>query len=584
MSSSAGINPTPAPRRMRKIVEVCEACKEISPEKKNTAIEDSRESVDVGGGKVLNVIKLQCGHSIIEEVMAGVGTDSEGNTNSSEDIYFDARSKISLDTETGLPKIPRYYQVKTANFIEQANYRAGIFHDTGVGKTLCAMLPVLAHREILLPLAVFCKAGLTRQWQFELKDWLGLESQVIQNGKHAPCYKEGPDDEFGYDAFIVSYDSFKRTSWIEDFRVNYIILDECQAIKAIESKRTKAIQDAVRDKQNVVGLSATPFKNSAREYYPVLNLLEPKLFYSEQAYLERYVNYYFDASAGVMKYGGLVNPERFKERTKHFIIRYTREEVAPELPKINRQFTYMDVEDELIQAFEKAYDEFDSIWNESEEHNIGKNKELQASLFKLWHLTGISKVNSTVEYVKEFLENEPENKKITLFKHHNDVGDFIKIKLDAWCEKNGYNKPLILNADSPWRDKYVDQCTKTHWPSIDPKDRVLIVSALAGGEGLNLQACGDMVGVERLWNPQNEGQCEGRFSRIGSVSDTIYAQYFCAVGTIDDYFVELNEKKRKWFNEAMSGVGGSGEELERNVMQELTEAIVRRGKKRFKRK
>jgi len=43
--------------------------------------------------------------------------------------------------------------------------------------------------------------------------------------------------------------------------------------------------------------------------------------------------------------------------------------------------------------------------------------------------------------------------------------------------------------------------------------RIMLASTLAAGEGLNLQFCSFYIMMERQWNPANEEQPEGRFSR-----------------------------------------------------------------------
>jgi SNF2 family DNA or RNA helicase len=83
--------------------------------------------------------------------------------------------------------------------------------------------------------------------------------------------------------------------------------------------------------------------------------------------------------------------------------------------------------------------------------------------------------------------------------------------------------------------------------------------------------------VERQWNPANEEQAEGRFSRIGSLAESISATYMTAIGTIDEFFMKLVENKRRLVREAMTGQKSNWDESE--ILNELSAMIVSHGRK-----
>jgi len=105
---------------------------------------------------------------------------------------------------------------------------------------------------------------------------------------------------------------------------------------------------------------------------------------------------------------------------------------------------------------------------------------------------------------------------------------------------------------------------------------LMVASALAAGEGLNLQTCADMIMHERMWNPGKEEQCEGRFPRPGQKASSINAIYTHMDGltAIDAILNEIVERKRIQFH-ALHGTGEMPQWSEDNIIRELADSIVR---------
>ena len=72
--------------------------------------------------------------------------------------------------------------------------------------------------------------------------------------------------------------------------IKTIVLDECQQIKNPDSSRTQQVRRIAKNTQ-VIPLSGTPWKNRGSEFFSVLNMLDPKKFYSFQGYKDRWVDY-----------------------------------------------------------------------------------------------------------------------------------------------------------------------------------------------------------------------------------------------------------------------------------------------------
>jgi SNF2 family DNA or RNA helicase len=84
---------------------------------------------------------------------------------------------------------------------------------------------------------------------------------------------------------------------------------------------------------------------------------------------------------------------------------------------------------------------------------------------------------------------------------------------------------------------------------------------------------------ERQWNPANEEQCEGRFSRIGSTKTSILVKYMVAIGTIDEWFTELVDTKRKHLTSLLDMKEASMDET--SLTREMMDIIYNQGRKKW---
>lgn len=615
-------------------------------------------------------VTLECGHTLISE-------------KSSEADYSDF---ISEDGRSLYP-----FQIDGCKFAEASNFHCLIADEMGLGKTVQALAILKKHPE-LLPCAVFTKTSLKHQWFAEVVRWTGLIPQIIEGN-------DKPSDIFK--VFIISVDLLRSLDWLNDWSVRTVIIDECQSIKNIQSKRTHAIRnflkkgfttarkennsierdriemiarnlikyhgisdrfelkfanigshrlglcecrstkegiivgkiiisenhcavdtedeiietilheiahaitpgaghkniwretaiaigstgeihgecegtvsprEVVTDPIKVIALSGTPIKNRINEYFPILNILRPEIFYSPIDFERNWVGEYWDGRK--RRKGNLINPKRFQEATKDFIIRRERNEVLPDLPKINRQFHYTDLSAIAEREYKRVVKEFIEF-NEEREDSIKSSDrgQILAYLTRMRHIVGKAKIDVTVDFVKDFLFDT--DRKLTIFVHHKDVGELIKEKLISICQQNDCNEPLQLTSD---QDALTRNETIMKFKN-DQFSRIMIASTLASGEGLNLQFCSDCIMVERQWNPANEEQAEGRFSRIGSLATSISATYMTAIGTIDEFFMKLVENKRKLIKEAMTGEKVNWNESE--ILSELTQMICKHGRKEW---
>lgn len=506
-----------------------------------TAVEVSRFNI----GKS-SLVKLECGHLIASEKLVSDSTDT----------------KYLKPFPDGRKLMP--YQIDGVKFAEQSDVNCLIADEQGLGKTIQALAVLSYNLEALTPAVVVTKTTLKQQWLFEIVGIVGTRKvQILKTAKD----KALP----GFDIYIITYDILKNAEVFEFINVKTLVLDECQAIKNHLSGRAKAVQQIVSSHniKHIMGLSGTPIKNNAGEYFTILNLLRPSRFPEYKRYLRTYCDSYETFYGD--KTGGLKDAEYFHQQTSDFIIRRTKSEVLKDLPELTRRFHHVEFDKRLSAAYASANKELEELFYAEEDENTMTN--MIAVMTKMRQIAGVSKVPAVVEFVTDHLLST--DRKITIFVHHHVVNNMLEAELNTWLRDGDYLPALLLTSDMS-ADKRADAVQEF---KDNPKRKVLIASTLAAGEGLNLQFCSDSIMMERQWNPANEEQAEARFHRYGQ-KNNVNVTYAIATDTIDEYFTELVEQKRAIVANTLDGKVVNWEM--NSLMKELASVLVQKGGKKWR--
>ncbi len=538
--------------KISKLQDKCEVCNKVAKVKTRIQIRN----------KV--IITLECGHVSFRDCVATSAFDS---------IIFDGDPKCkhvwgigkarTTCGECGAHKLYDY-QIIGAQALEKANGRMAIFDEMGLGKTLQSLAYLKFHPEAF-PFLWVTKSGVKFQHGKEILRILGIKAlpQVLQSGR---------DTLMSGMNVIASYDIFRRLdlTMFANHGFKSIILDECQAIKNPDSSRTQCIRTIAKNIPRIIPLSGTPWKNRGSEFFVVLNMLDPKRFWSYKSFCDQWVDHYWDGNK--YKEGGIRRPDKFKEYIADLAIRRERTEVMPELPLINRTRLISQVDESARKLYNQEKQHLIDIYNSAviggDEDSFETAQKLNQSLMIMRQIVGIAKVPATIEFATEFLEET--DRKLAIFVHHKKCGELISTQLTQFCESEKLAfRPLVLTADlTPIERMAIAEKFNSNG------NRLLIASTLASGEGLNLQSCSDMIMHERQFNPQNEEQAEGRFIRIGQESESVNATYVHGDDTVDTILDNLVERKRLFFHNSMNK-GAIATWNEKSLVKELVEAIVK---------
>lgn len=496
-----------------------------------------KSSVNLGS----NVIKIfECGHSIVQAASVSSITVSDASITVLEEsteierilsdgkpIYADERyinfKALHCNDEAYA------FQKAGVRFAIEADYKCLIADAMGLGKTIQG---IFASKEAHKRTLIVVKGSTIFQWAKEIKKWwndhpIGV-MPIMNRETILP----------GFEIYLISMDFISRKGVIEKLStlgIELIVVDECQNFKDSSSKRTKALITLIQENEikHRIFLSGTPIKNRANEYFTILNLLDPARFHSYVSFCRTWL---IPNEKGAYTRIDPYMIEKFREVTSKYILRREKQDVLTNLPPLVRDYQYVVIEDPILKnIYNKELDLFANFRNTGAKMN---STQILGWLAKMRSITGQTKIPWAIEYAEQFLDETEDS--LALGIHHHAVRDRLYFNF----ETKNYHPLKLSGEDDIYRKNYVQEQFNAG------NNRLLIINAIAGGVGLNLQSCANAVVLERQWSSADEEQFEARFHRDGQ-KKSVNIVYPIATGTIDEWFHDLIGKKREILKETM---------------------------------
>jgi non-specific serine/threonine protein kinase len=427
----------------------------------------------------------------------------------------------------------------------------GILADEmGLGKTVQAIATLVSEREDGVaegPTLVVAPMSVTRQWERELARFApGLAVHV----HHGPERLAGPQLEAratASEVVITSYDVVSRdVDTLERVRWDRLILDEAQDAKNPATKRHRALRRLPR--RRALALTGTPIENSLGELWAIMDLVNPGLLGSREAFertFARPIEAGRDARA-LERLRGLVGP---------FLLRRAKDapEVELELPPITitKQPCLLTVEQAGL--YRATVDR----WMpriEEHERRFDRRGAVLAMLGQLKQVCNHPEVvlptgrplegrSGKLERLVELLRALPEDDRALVFTQYPGFGRLAPHLAERLGVEVGFfHGGLSARA----RDDLVARFESLAGP------RVLVVSLRAGGRGLNLPAANHVVHFDRWWNPAVEQQATDRVHRFGQRKH-VYVTSLVCTATVEERIDELLDAKRELAEQVIAG-------------------------------
>ncbi len=490
-------------------------------------------------GDTLHISKMR--FSIIDELF-----DNIDDLQILEEI---ARKKQRLKSFTQIQKVKvpttikaklRPYQKEGLNwlhFLDEMQWGGILADDMGLGKTLqvLAFIQKIVRKD-KTPNLVVVPTTLLFNWQKEIEKF----APKIKAYYHYGTNRERNIQAFaGNHIVFTTYGTLMRDiEWLREFKFNYAILDESQAIKNPASRRYKAVN--LLQTNNRIVMTGTPIENSTFDLYAQMSFVNPGFFMGIKHFKETYSNPIDkDGNEQVaLELQKLINP---------FILRRTKEKVASELPPKVEDVIYCEMEPEQRKVYEAYRNKYrNKILEQIEKTGVAKSKFMVLeALTRLRQICdspallndeSIGVTNAIkIQEIVSHITDKTANHKLLIFSQFTSMLALLKTELEQ------------LNIDYEYLDGKSN--TKQRENSVqrfqnDPDLRVFLISLKAGGTGLNLTAADYVYILDPWWNPAVENQAIDRIYRIGQ-DKKVFAYRMICKDTVEEKILDLQAKKKK---------------------------------------
>ncbi|GAA1930602.1 DEAD/DEAH box helicase [Nocardioides lentus] len=419
--------------------------------------------------------------------------------------------------------------------------------DMGLGKTL-QVLALVAHtrgRGDDTPFLVVAPTSVVGAWATEAARHTPGLRVVPVTGTGTRRGGSVAELAAGADVVVTTYtllrleaEEYAAVAW------GGVVLDEAQQVKNHRSRAHLAVKGLRAP--FLLAVTGTPFENRLTELWSLLSLVAPGLY-------PRLASFTRSVATPVEK-GDEAALARFRRRVKPFVLRRTKELVAPDLPA--KQEQVLDVE--LAPRHRRLYDahlarERQRILGLLEDFSENRVAIL-AALTRLRQLAldpalvdaeheavGSAKADLLLEHLGEVVA---EGHRALVFSSFTGFLGRVSARLEAAGIDHAY-----LDGSTTDRAREVTRFRSGEVP-------VFAISLKAGGTGLTLTEADYVYVLDPWWNPAAEAQAVDRAHRIGQ-DRTVMVYRLVSTDTIEDKVMALKARKAALFAQVVDGGGAS---------------------------
>lgn len=339
-----------------------------------------------------------------------------------------------------------------------------------------------------------------------------------------------------HEVVLTTYGIMRKDSdKLQQLNFSFIILDESQQIKNASSKTATAAYSLQGDLK--FALTGTPIENHLSDLWSQMQFVNPDLLGS----LNDFNKYY---SIPIARNPEAPQHEKLMTLISAYILRRTKQQVAPELPPLTETVIFCDMTEDQ----REHYEEEKSRMRNALLDNVIETQAKQES--SVYYLTALMKLRQLANHPRllfpeenlssgkfdvllEWLETIlDENHKVLIF---SSFVTQLEILEEFLVEKEiPFSK---LTGATGKRDEVIKMFRN------DVTKRVFLISLKAGGVGLNLAEADYVFILDPWWNPAAESQAISRAHRIGQ-QKSVFVYRFITRETIEEKIMRMQEKKR----------------------------------------
>ena len=431
--------------------------------------------------------------------------------------------------------------------------------DMGLGKTLQVLTFMLSKAEEG-PALVVAPTTVCQNWLEQCQCFTPTLKTVVfgQGNRTETLAQMGP-----FRLMVVSYgllqseiDAFQKVRW------RIVVLDEAQAIKNFQAKRSKAV--LMLDAQFRIVTTGTPLENNLGELWTVFQFITPGLLKSRLHFLNHFASSIENEKDGMAA-------ERLARIVRPFLLRRRKDQVLKELPP-KTEIPFLVELSEKERSFYEAVrlKLLDDIKKEKNADSPQNRIRIIAAITRLRQVAcnarlveptadiPSAKLEAFVQLVQNLVAADHKALVFSQFVRHLDI---IRPVLDNLGVSYQY-----LDGSTPQKDRAdaVDAFQKGN-------SDLFLISLKAGGLGLNLTRADFVILLDPWWNPAVEDQASDRAHRIGQTKPvTIYR--LIAKNTIEEKIIALHNEKRDLAEKILSGADTPATITAEELMRLITES------------
>ncbi|HTV19879.1 MAG TPA: SNF2-related protein, partial [Polyangiaceae bacterium] len=434
--------------------------------------------------------------------------------------------------------------------------------DMGLGKTIetIALLLLVKQEQKTLRALIVAPTSVVGNWVREIDRFGPTLTTALWHG--AGRKEQQKDNLANVNVIITSYALLRRDiDLLTKLKLDYVILDEAQAIKNPQSATAQAAKELAPSRR--LALTGTPIENRLTEIWSIFDFVSPGILPPLAKFDERY--------SRPIDQGDSKAAARLKSIIHPFILRRTKMEVAKDLPPKIESDKVIDLGPDQRAIYTQVLREVRAqVMGELDRVGMAKSQlHILAGLTKLRQaacdprLLGLPREfshddSAKVQAFRELIEEaQAGGHRVLVFSQFVSMLKILKNALDEDRVRYEY-----LDGSTQDRTERIDRFQQ------DPTVSVFLISLKAGGSGLNLTAADTVIHFDPWWNPAVEDQASDRAHRIGQ-KKVVTVYRLVAAGTIEEKILELKEKKKELVSAVLTEDSGGAKKLSRSDLDEL---------------
>lgn len=413
-----------------------------------------------------------------------------------------------------MAKTPYPFQSQAVSLGRETNLL--LMDECGLGKTLVGAEII---RELMSPLdnlpsLVVCPKPVRWQWLAVLAEQAPDLRRILLTVQDDCNHLEYRNQQLvvvtHYESLLRHRNELSKVLW------RVLVCDEAHRIRNRQADRSAAIKDIPAKRR--VALTGTPMERTPADLWSILNWLFPYKFRGYHSFFEKYAMIESTFRHFYRVVPGCKDPDGLTKTLAPFALRRTRQEVAPWLPPVTETVMPLSMGEKQAELYEEIDTATDALIDLGEDDPLFIKNGL-SKILRLQQVTGNPYIlapsrsgvtSAKEEWVVEWIKDNPKESVIIFCQFRHTVA-----RLHERLKTLGSKR--VMGGDST---------------VITEKDRLVVASIAAAGEGLDLPHISTAVFVDTHWSSTKMTQSTSRIQRLSNV-DPKHIIYLQIPGTVD---------------------------------------------------